>query len=97
MHEYQKLINEVEKVLLPLGFHKAKEDLETDYCGSMFTIYVSESKRYMVEWDGEESFGAIQNWSGDKWVQFDTLAIEGTEEQFEENSKKLISELRTSL
>jgi len=97
MHEYQRLILEVETLLLPLNFTKVKEDLESDYCGSMLTIYANDKKRFMVEWDGEEGYGAIQNWINGKWVQLETLVVEGTEKRFEEKTEKLMSELTALL
>lgn len=60
MHEYQRLILEVETLLLPLNFTKVKEDLESDYCGSMLIIYANDKKRFMVEWDGEEGYGLFK-------------------------------------
>ena len=64
MHEYHKIKSNITKLLSNAGYEEGKPDTEIDYCGSIYCIYASGKKRFMIQWDGEEGFGSVESWQG---------------------------------
>jgi len=97
MHEYHKIKSEIVGILQPHGFDEVVADQELDYCGSVHCIYAKDEKRFMIEWDGEEGFGAIESWSNESWSMLKTIVPESTEAEFSKNLGALCEELKTYL
>ena len=98
MHEYYRLKKAVAKVLSNFGFTESIPDTETDGCGSIFCMYVSAGKRFIIEWDGEEGFGLVQSWQGGTdWQALEPIVPESTELELQRNISALCAEVRRQL
>ena len=81
-----------------MGYEEDKPDTEVDYCGSMHCIYASGTKRFMIQWDGEEGFGSVEYWQGDNiWVMLEPIVPEGTEQEFTNNLTALCQVVKAQL
>ncbi len=97
MHEYHKIKNRIVALLSPLGFEEDKPDTETDYCGSIHSIYANADNRFMILWDGEEGFGSVESWKNEKWTMLNNIVPESTEEEFDNNLAALITEIKSQI
>jgi hypothetical protein len=98
MHEYYKIKDALVEILSPLGYIEDKPDTELDCYGSMHCIYVSGEKRFMIQWDGEEGFGAVEEWQGNNmWSMLEPIVPEGTESEFNRNLAALCQGIRGQL
>ena len=95
MHEYFKIKNALLDILVPSGFEEVSPDKETDYYGSIMCIYVKGEDRFMIEWDGEEGYGAVEHWLGNgNWEMLKPVVAESTEAVFNEKLLQLCSNVK---
>ncbi|MED5523773.1 MAG: hypothetical protein VX447_03345 [Pseudomonadota bacterium] len=98
MHEYHKLKNALVQILSEQGYKEDKPDTDLDYCGSVHSIYAHGEKRFMIEWDGEEGFGAVEQWMGNNsWAMLKPIVPEGVESEFNKNLEALCKEVKSRL
>jgi hypothetical protein len=98
MHEYHKIKNAVVEILVPQGFEEISPDKEIDYYGSLMCIYAKSEKRFMIQWDGEEGYGAVERWLGNNsWEMLSPLVVENTDALFNDQLQQLCSTIKELL
>jgi hypothetical protein len=97
MHEYYKIKQSVSDLLFPLGFVEESEDNQSDYYGSIKTIYVSSKNRILLGWDGEEGFGFAEIWENQRWNMLSSMVEESKESVFKNKINELCAELKTKI
>jgi hypothetical protein len=84
-------------MLIQNGYSESQPDVDSG-CGSMFCVYSLLDQRFMIEWDGEEGFGAVQKWIGDgHWNMLEPIVLEGALEDFNKSLDDLLSTIKAVL
>ena len=94
MHEHYQIRGAIEPILNEAGFVVELESNQLDYYGSVRTVFVSDEKRVLLEWDGEEGFGFIDVWKNDRWERLPTNVLESSNSEFLSAIEELCTELK---
>jgi hypothetical protein len=79
MHEYYKIKQRVQEILIPLGFEEIKPDTDLDVDGSVHCIFAKSNFRFMIEWNGEDRCGYINSWQNSQWQQLGSTIFHESE------------------
>ena len=98
MHEYYLIKKTVAEMLIQNGYTESQKDVDSDVYGSMFCVYSLLDQRFMIEWDGEEGFGNVQQWLGEgQWKMLKPIVLEGKSDDFNSSLNDLLPTIRATL